>query len=62
VHTAAEYTNCCVILIKLILLCRRANKNPSCLEKRAKMQDILKRDIKEDSSPGTPLRLFLFLM
>ncbi|KAM8760753.1 T-box transcription factor 16 isoform 1-T1 [Acanthopagrus schlegelii] len=30
---------------------RRANKNPACLEKRARMSDILSRDSEEDSPP-----------
>ena len=40
----------------LMFLCRRANKNPACLEKRARMSDILSRDSEEDSPPGSFLK------
>ncbi|XP_042344841.1 T-box transcription factor 16 [Plectropomus leopardus] len=30
---------------------RRSNKNPACLDKRAKMSDVLSRDSEEDSPP-----------
>lgn len=45
--------------MKLIYLCRRANKNPSCLEKRTKASDM---NPEEDSPPGAAFRLFLMLM
>lgn len=49
--------------MNLMFLCRRASKNPACLEKRAKMSDGLNRDSEEGSPSGTVLRTpFLLLM
>lgn len=36
--------------MKLMFLCRRATKNPACLEKRSRMSDM-NRDSEEDSPP-----------
>ncbi|KAM4745222.1 LOW QUALITY PROTEIN: T-box transcription factor 16 [Anableps anableps] len=43
---------CEINLKKLMLLCRRSNKNAACLEKRAKIPGVLNEDSKESSSPG----------
>lgn len=41
----------------LLLLCRRANKAPACLEKRAKGSGVLGRESEEESIPGTKSKL-----
>lgn len=33
--------------------CRRTNKSPACLEKRAKMSEMMNRDSEDDSAQGT---------
>lgn len=48
--------------MSVMFRCRRANKNPAGLDKRAKMSDVLNRDSEEDSPPGKTLLLLLLLM
>lgn len=43
----------------LMFRCRRTNKNPAGLDKRAKMSDALNRESEEDTPPGETLLLFL---
>lgn len=41
--------------------CRRTNKNPAGLDKRAKMSNALNRESEEDTAPSETLLLLLFL-
>lgn len=46
----------------LMFRCRRANKSPAGLDKRAKMSDVLNRESEEDSPPGETLLLLFLVM